>query len=195
LKLTSCIAGLAAALAIASPVWALPIHTAAGSGWEVAFANGASAPVFAETPIPGTWILLPGAVWVGATVNDGSTFLGGLAAPGVYVYTLKIGALFQSGGSFSLQYAADNTVAWSVSNGSLAGQTSCQQLDCFSTARSLSGNFSANSVLTATVVNGDFGLNPTGLTVAGNAFAMPEPSSYALMAIGGGLLAFRKRRR
>jgi hypothetical protein len=62
----------------------------------------------------------------------------------------------------------------------------------------LTGTYSATSVLTATVTNNGTLANPTGLLVQGLATSnseVPEPSTYAMVAIGAvGVLVARRRR-
>lgn len=189
-------------VALATSAFAAPITISTGPApWLV---NGN--PVVAETNIPGVWINNFGdGVWVGTTVGDAATG----AAPGSYTFTLNIFA--RTGGvgpgSFSLQYAADNAVTWSISNGTLAGTTSCTagtpNSDCFQAAggapRSLTGTYGAGSILTATVVNGGSSLNPMGLLVVGTAnldpSGVPEPSTYAMFTLGGSALALARLRR
>lgn len=175
-------------------MWSAPISTNVAS-WLV---NGN--PTVAISPIAAPfWISnFGGGSWVGTTSNDGN--LAGSTAAGTYTYTLNIGAVIGTAGTLSLQYAADNTVAWSISNGSLSGDTLCSSPDCFTSVggapRSLTGTFAANSILTATVNNLDPG--PTGLLVAGEASAfspVPEPGSVTMIAIGGAALALARLRR
>jgi hypothetical protein len=138
--------------------------------------------------------------WVGSTANDGNPSTG--AAPGTYIFTLNLGTFFGGPGSLSLQYAADNSVNWTITNGSLSGNTSCGSGDCFLSSggapRSLSGIFASDSVLTATVLNGSTATNPMGLIAVGTASdpsAVPEPSTFAMLAFGGLLLAATRHRK
>lgn len=172
------------------------------AGWLV---NGIPVAVETTLAVP-SWINNFGdGKWVGTTANDGSFSVG--ANPGTYTFTLLMAA-YAGGpsGAFSLQYAADNTVAWTISGGgSLSGATACSgdptTTDCFgSTAgapRTLSGLYAATSLLTATVVNGGTSLNPMGLLVVGTATPanVPLPSSLAILALGGAVLGAMRARR
>jgi hypothetical protein len=181
-------------LALAAFAWAAPISTGVAP-WEV---NGN--PVVIENPIAiPYWISNFGdGSWVGTTADDGS--LSGGALPGTYTFTLAIGSLIGAPGTFSLQYAADNNIRWTITNGALGGTTNCAATDCFSSAggapRSLSGSFDISSILTATVVNEGTALNPMGLIVVGTAdeSGIPEPSTVVL-CLSGLAAAFVLRRR
>ncbi len=142
--------------------------------------------------------------WVGTTVNDGNPAIG--IAPGTYVFSLNLSTWVGGSGSgtFDLQYAADNSVIWTISNGSLGGTTQCDAgatplSDCFQATagapRMLNGTFGVGSVLTATVVNGSATANPMGLLVVGTASDVPEPSTYAMLTLGGAAIAFARLRR
>ncbi len=194
---------LAAAL-LATSVFGAPMTISTGTAalWLV---NGN--PVVVETTIPtGIWIAnFGGGSWVGPTASAGDPATG--FAPGTYTYTLNIGAYFGGAGSFSLQYATDNSVAWTLSAGSLGGTTSCNSVlnpdsNCFQSSagapRTLTGNFASNSILTATVVNGTntpVANNPTGLLVVGTGSDIPEPSTYAMFGMGIAAIAFARSRR
>jgi PEP-CTERM motif len=178
-------------VALASSAFAAPINTGTGGApWLV---NGN--PAVVETSIASPfWI---GAVgqWIGAGANDGN--ISSTAAAGTYVYTLNLSALVPGGGSLSLQYAGDNNVVWTITGGTLSGATSCTTNDCFSSnngaPRSISGTFGAASILTATVTNTAVG--PTGLMVVGTASNVPEPSTYAMLGLGGAAMLFARLRR
>ena len=194
---------LAAAL-LATSVFGAPmtISTGTAAPWLV---NGN--PVVVETTIPtGIWIANFGdGSWVGPTASAGDPSIG--LAPGTYTYTLNIGAYFGGSGVFSLQYATDNSVAWTLSAGSLGGMTSCDSVlspdsNCFQSSAgaplTLTGNFASNSILTATVVNGTntpVANNPTGLLVVGTGSDVPEPSTYAMFGMGIAAIAFARSRR
>ena len=151
-------------------------------------------PVVAITPIPGAWV--SSAKWVGTSAADGSTGV----APGDYVFTLAIGGYANGPGTFALNYSGDNNVVWSIDGGgTLSGATSCTSGTCFTSLFVLSGTYGANSVLTATVTNLPPGTNPMGLLVTGgtatSASEVPEPSTYAMVAIGAAAVFISRFRR
>jgi hypothetical protein len=199
MKLKSILFGLSALLAV-SATTAAPISISSGvASWQV---NGNPAIVETTIATP-AWINNFGdGKWVGVTANSGS-FTGG-EAPGTYVFTFNLGSL--GNGTFNIDYAADNSVTWTITGGTLSGATTCTSgnpdtSNCFgasnSAPRSLTGTFSTSSVLTATILNGSspgFDPNPMGLLVVGTA-AVPVPASLALFAVGGlVLVASRKRK-
>ena len=188
-----------------SPAFAIGISTGGPAAWLV---NGN--PAVVENPRPANWVPnTGGGSWVGTSSTDGDPAIGNV--PGVFVYTLAIGALYGGSGVFNLNYAADNSVAWSITSGTLTGGTATCSGNCFGSFNALSGTLSATSILIATVVNttaGSTGLiansagfapgsetnsNPTGLFVSGTAEAVPEPATWALLFGGASLLALRKR--
>ena len=191
---------------LAASAFAIPITISTGTAapWLV---NGN--PVVVETTIAiPIWINNFGdGRWVGTNANDGNPSIGAL--PGTYTFTMAL-SIYAGGagtGVFSFQYAADNAVTWTISNGTLAGTTSCTvatpESDCFQAAsgapRSLTGTYGAGAILTATVVNGGTSPNPMGLLVVGTADAdpsgIPEPSTYAMITLGGAAIAFARLRR
>ncbi len=202
------IKSLLATALLATSVFAAPITISTGTAapWLV---NGN--PTLSLTTIPtGIWINNFGdGVWIGPNSTSGNPAIG--EAPGTFVYQLGLGSYFGGTGAFSLQYAADNSITWSISNGSLGGTTSCDAVlspnsDCFQASggapRTLTGIFAANSILTATIVNGTNPAdpnrnNPTGLLAVGTAdnSTVPEPSTYAMFAMGIAAIAFARRRR
>jgi hypothetical protein len=188
------------AMTFASSAWAVTISTGAQPGWQV----NSSAVVIESTIPTGIWIANFGdGVWVGPTATAGGILEGQGAPAGVYTYTLNIGALLGTSGNFTLQYAADNGVTWTINNGgTISGATVCASPDCFRASngapRSVSGTLTATSVLTATVTNDLLGggiNNPTGLLVVGTASNVPEPSTYAMLGLGGAALLLSRLRR
>jgi hypothetical protein len=179
----------------ATAALALPIHSGTVP-WRVTYENEPEGAAYVETVNPSLWVQVPGAKWIGSTPQDGD-FTSPVAAPGTYVYSLNIGSMMSSGGVLSLSYAADDTISWTITNGSLSGDVVCSA-NCFSSIRTLNGSFSANSVLRATVQNSPSGLNPTGLAVAGQLMAnVPEPSTAGVIlmsAFAGGWVLVRRRR-
>jgi hypothetical protein len=180
------LAGMAASVHGASI--SLNTGVAGAAPWQLVGAPG-NTPVVITTP-NGLWTTsLAPAKWVGAS----STGAGGT---GTYYYQLNIGSLFGSAGNFSFNYSSDNAIAWTMTNGTLAGAVQCgsgsPNATCFTSVYSLSGNFNADSVLKATVINGG---GPTGMVVNGTASNVPEPSTTALLLTGGMLFgALRSRR-
>jgi hypothetical protein len=189
-------------LLAASSAFGITISTGTAAPWLVN-GNPVAVETVLSTPI---WINNFGdGRWVGTTVNDGNPSIG--IAPGTYTFTLAIGSYLGGAGTFSLQYAADNSVQWTLSGGTLGGSTQCDSVlnpssDCFQNVsgapRTLTGTFGAGSVLTATVVNGGSTANPMGLLVVGNADpvgAIPEPSTYAMLTLGGVAVAVARLRK
>jgi len=170
------IALLLCALAGASDSSAATIGTGSAP-WQV---NGS--PAVATTTQFNYFVPFGGATWIGVNAN-------GSVVPGIYTFTLDIGTLIGGPGVFNLSYGADNSVGWSITNGSLAGTLSCLNPggDCFGPGATpttvpalLSGTFSGASVLTATVINDGGTPNPMALFAAGTASAVPEPSTWIL---------------
>ncbi len=101
----------------------------------------------------------------------------------------------------TLQYAADNAVAWSITNGSLTGTTDCgagsPNATCYTSTNTLGVTFAADSVLTATVENEGLPEGSVmGLMAQGAYDPVPEPGTYALVLLGGaGIAAARSRRK
>lgn len=199
---------VAAALAtslIASSTMAATLSTGVAP-WQV---NGNPVATLSPIPVP-IWVNNYGdGVWVGSTSNDGN-LAGQGASSGAYLFTLDLGQYAAGGGTFNLTYAADNSVTWSITNGSVSGATICSLLDCFSPSagavRSLSGSFASNSVLTASVFNAEKG--PMGLIAVGTYSVsspvttgpgagppVPEPATWAMMIIGLGAAGSMIRRR
>lgn len=192
---------------LASSAFGATISTgASGVNWLVN-----SNPAVVETGVlptfPGGWVAnFSDGRWIGTAATDGNYASGtdGALAGATYTFTLNLSSILASG-VFSLQYAADNAVQWSISNGTLSGATSCDAGNgnsgvCFNSLRTLSGTFGAGSVLTATVVNGPVPSSPgqrspMGLIVVGTASDVPEPSTYAMLALGGAAIAFARLRR
>lgn len=201
----------ALALAMAPAVFADPTSISTGVAPWVVNSN----PVFAVDLtqlqlLPTSWIPNFGdGQWVGSSTTSGNYLnTGDGAAPGNYVYTLAIGALMGGSGTFSLKYASDDTVGWSINMGSFtsgSASTSCSVLGtCWSSPSApftLTGTFSATSVLIATVVNAGAMWNPSGFIAVGtavlngNVSTIPEPSTYAMLCLGAiGLAAARYRK-
>ena len=127
------------------------------------------------------WARFKDAKWIGV---ERSHSVAGPAIP--YEFTLNLGALIGSRGFFSLFWAGDNNVQWMIDGGgTLAGDLS--GINAFDIPaggpRSLSGTFSATSVLRALVINSPMPgspdpRSPTGLIVSGTAGRIPEPYSH-----------------
>jgi hypothetical protein len=192
--------------ALAVSAFGATINTGTAT-WQVSTTGvgGAYSAVVNEVGTPivnGGWVQNPvGSEWVGTTATDGQFgTTGGL--PGTYVYRLAIGAVHGGPGSFVLNYAADNGINLYIGNLAgtvLANVASCGPGDgdavCFTSFRNASGVFGASDYLYAVVVNGGTARNPTGLLVVGETSVIPEPSTYAMLALGGAALAFARLRR
>jgi len=183
---------------------------AAGTGFDNGLGIGTSAAaVILSDPIPtgfGWAAEANGAEWIGQLTTDGNfgcpqqqTVCG--AAPGTYVYTLTLSNVLA--GTLNFSFASDNAVTFRVlSNGGEVYNSGVQVGFALTTPSAIA--YSAGTlVLEATVQNGySSGLNvrnPTGLLVMGattdNAPGVPEPSTYAMLGLGGaGLLVARMRR-
>jgi len=185
-----------AALAIASSASAavMPLDTGVAP-WLY---NGLPVAIEPTATIPSAWMTPTGSSsWVGTTVTDATKGV----PPGTYIFTLDLSSYAGAPGSFSLSYATDNSVAWTISNGSLGGATTCTNAgDCFQTSggapRALTGTYGVGAILTATVVNDPSGANPMGLLVSGTASGgVPEPSTYAMVGIGAAAVLLSRLRR
>lgn len=195
--------------AVAAPALASGSVSTGVAPWLV---NGNPAVVLGTLATP-FWINNFGdGSWVGTTSLDGN--LAGGASPGSYVFTLALGSFVGDAGTFNLQYAADNSISWSISNGTLGGDVTCGPADCFTAAggapRSLNGNFAADSILTASVINIGSSPSPMGLLAVGTYTAnggggagpggntVPEPSAWVMLvsgfALSGGMLRARRQR-
>ena len=156
--------------------------------WQI---EGGPASVITNPLPPSTWAAAPPAAWIGFDSETSQS-------SGEYVFSIAIGAYLGSGGSFAFNFAADNTIQWSITNGTLDGDVTCTNGgDCYSRLRYLTGTFSADSILTATIINDedDLGPNPSGLLVQGVAVDTPEPGTYALFSIAGAAGFYLRRRR
>lgn len=151
-----------------------------------------------ETSLPSAWVAPYGdAKWIGSKASDSSA----AKANYTFAYTLNIGALAGMAGTFNLQYAGDNNVSWAISNGTVTGATTCLTGTCYGSTGAaplaISGTFSTTSVITAWVYNAGSTDNPAGLMAAGTATygssAVPEPSTYSMIMIGGGLIAMARK--
>lgn len=156
-----------------------------------------------------------GAVWVGQAVTDGS-FSGNGAAPGFYTYTYSFSAAL--GGTINLSgFTGDNGVIslnvtqsggpalYSCTQG--PGGTLCASNQTTVTASTGTLNIGAfaNNIVTVTAVVQNLdgpGRNPSGYILAGSATTVdpsgngiPEPSTYAMLSLGGLAMFVARRRR
>jgi hypothetical protein len=129
------------------------------------------------------------------------------AAPGVYTYTLNLGSVV-AGSLSNFRFASDDAVTVRILNNGTQIYNSGQRMGFGLYTEATTINFAAGTlVIEATVKNGlvlDNGQsrsirNASGLLVMGTtqdaASGVPEPSTYAMLGIGGaGLLIARMRR-
>jgi hypothetical protein len=160
-----------------------------------------------------------GAVWVGQLATDGQFSNGGSitcgspcgAQGGTYIYTLSFSAPL--GGTMVLNgFTADNGVReLTVMSGAttlyscVAGGpgTQCAATQNQVTASTGTLNYGSGTVtITARVENLDGpGRNPSGFILSGTATTVdannviPEPSTYAMLGLGGAALLFARLRR
>jgi hypothetical protein len=200
---------LLALSALAVSAFGGPINSSTATGWQVSTtgATGTFAAVVNEvgTPIfPTGWVANPvGSEWIGTSATSGQFLPGGTGAPGTYVYRLAIGPLLGSQGLLNFRYAADNAVNFwlGTAGGTLISTLSdCGAGDgnagCFTALSApVISTFAATDYLYATVVNGGTGPNPTGLLVVGSTEVVPEPSTYAMLALGGLAVGIARLRR
>lgn len=166
--------------------------------------------------LPTVWVAPPvGAAWIGQTATDGNetsgqctTANGGTscgAQPGTYTYTLSfVNAL---GGTLTgFQYTADNSVQITITdaNGTLYTNTSGANAH---TALISAGNLNwvGNLLITAVVTNAQLASpfqdlrTPSGFLATGdvslNAEGVPEPSTYAMLGLGGAAMLLARLRR
>lgn len=160
-----------------------------------------------------------GPAWVGQQATDGNFISGGScnsaaatstcgANPGVYVYTLSF-APGAGGGSFSFGFASDNVITslTVIQNGNTIytfGPGTAPMQNAYTNTGNLNFGSTGNVVITATVRNdpfavGDTSRNPSGFIASGSGETIdgvPEPSTYAMLTLGGmALVAARLRRK
>lgn len=167
--------------------------------------------------LPSVWIAAPvGAAWVGQVATDGNQSSGQCvtangatgcgAQAGTYVYTLSfVNAL---GGILSgFRFTSDDSVTLTItdSTGTLYSGASGSSAFLALISAPASIPWQNNLTITATVTNAVYAPNPTLRTPSGflavgdvtlNESSVPEPSTYAMLGIGGiAMLAARLRRR
>ena len=202
-------------LTLASSAFAVPIGTGVAS-WTVNSAavvveTANTLPTLSGTGFNNGWVenMAGMGVWVGRTATSGSyQGLNSGDATGQYVYELALGALLGGSGGVTFQWAADNTGLVQVVNGAVVttldscgvpSATNPTNNDtCYQTLRNVNAVVASSAtILRITVQNGPTGgtPNPTGLIVKGDVTATPEPSTYAMLALGGVAVAFARLRR
>ncbi len=167
--------------------------------------------------LPSVWVAAPvGSAWVGQTATDGNQSSGQClvvsgattcgAQPGQYTYTLSfVNAL---GGVLSgFRYTSDDSVSITIadSNGTLYSNTSGSSAFSALISAPSTINWSGTLTITAVVTNAVFAPAPASLTPSGflatgdvslNSETIPEPSTYAMLGLGGvAMLVARMRRR
>ena len=205
MKLKSIMMGVAT-LAMASSAWAGPINTGAQAGFATWFlgSTGTGTAAVTLSGIPAAWEG-PTNGWIGSAAGDS----GQTGAVGFQAYSIILG----TSGTFTLSYLADNSINWTgvgVTFLTNTGNTTsidpggasaaCTATNCFQNGvRILTGSFTTGAILIGTVNNVGPGTSPTGLLVTAssvsNSGAVPEPSTYAMMGLGGAALLFARLRR
>lgn len=167
--------------------------------------------------LPGVWVSAPvGSAWVGQVATDGNQtsgqclVVGGAntcgAQPGQYTYTLSfVNAL---GGTLTgFQYTSDDSVSLTIAdaNGTLYSSTSGSSAFSALISAASSYNWVGSLTITAVVTNAVYAPAPLSLTPSGflavgdvtlNSETIPEPSTYAMLGLGGAaMLVARLRRR
>jgi hypothetical protein len=217
----ACLSVLALPLAAApfsvstgSAAWQVSQTTTVGSATNNGTALGtSSAAVALVGALPGSWLAPPaGSAWIGQRTTDGcNTFTPNEncgATPGTYVYSLSFAP--GQGGSFSFGFASDNVVTslTVIQNGTTLytfGPGSAPMHTSLINSTLINFGSTGNVVISATVRNDSFDSgppevrNPSGLLVSGSgdmAEGIPEPSTYAMLTLGGmALVAARLRRK
>lgn len=181
---------------------------AAGTGFDNGLGTSTNAAVILTDPIPtafGWAAETGGSQWVGQLATDGnfSCAQGATcgAAPGTYTYTLTLANILA--GTLNFSFASDNAVTVRVlSNGNQVYNSGVQVGFALTTPSAIA--YSAGSLVIEAVVQNGFSSgmnvrNPSGLLVIGSTTdavsGVPEPSTYAMLGLGGvGLLVARMRR-
>jgi hypothetical protein len=201
---------LLACLALGVSASAATINSGTAA-WEVSSTGAtgtfSAAVIEINTPIfPGGWIDPSPAQWIGTTANDAQFVTGAL--PGTYVFRLALGVIQGGAGIVNFQYAGDNSVMLWIGNSAgvqsatvATCDTAGDASDCYTSLRTASASFGATDYLYATVVNGDINTtnrNPMGFLAIGattDPAPIPEPSTYAMLALGGVAIGLARLRR
>jgi hypothetical protein len=177
---------------------AATLSTGTAAPWLV---NGN--PVVELTSVPSDWWVWRGPsppIWVGTTATDGNPGI----APGTYVFTIAIGAWAWKPDeihSFSIFYSASLSVVWLIDGGGQVDYFSrACGINCATSVNHVFGSFGPESVLTAWVTNRPGGgvsppLVPMGLIASGATGVIPEPSTYAMVALACVVMVFASIRR
>jgi len=142
----------------------------------------------------GPWLSNSGdSRWITPTANQGQSL--DPYTPGVYQYALSFNVTGADAATaaFNGRFSADNSVVVMLNGQQIAGAAGFWSWTDFSVT---SGLHSGVNTLDFVVTNyAQFDGNPTGLRVEFLTAAVPEPSSYAMLLAGVGLLGWVGRRR
>ncbi len=175
---------------LSSAAFAQTFTTNDVSAWQITDPSGTTAAAIAQTPHP-AWNNSLGLGWI-STVADGQTG----ANAGVYDFTLSFTPNSIGSNTFTTTFAADDVVSQIVLNGApvitpviAPGSNNFWSPSTYSfTGNTVSGV----NTLTYRVGNPKFG--PMGFTATVTAVTVPEPSSAALLGLGGLALILRRRK-
>lgn len=175
-----------------------------GSGAELNWGiiNGPNPNVFTPNQVPGSWIGVNGTSrWITPSNNGNQSYDPSVDGLYKYVFNFTIGAGFSPATASLLgRFAADNLVDSITLNGNtITG--SGGNFSSWTNFSANSGFLSGNNTLIFNVRNlAQASGNPTGLRVEfleSSIGAVPEPTTWAMMILGFGVIggAMRRRRR
>lgn len=171
-----------------------------GNGADLHWDLDVSPQAFTGNPIAATWISNGASVasrWITPTPNGLTSF--DPTTPGLYTYSTSfdLSGFDPATASFAGRFAADNTVDAILLNGTQIG--SGGSFSDWSAFAASTGFVPGLNTLEFVVRNfARDGGNPTGLRVEfadSNVAVVPEPSTWAMMIAGFGVVGFAMRRR